>query len=106
MLSLLLSLLLMYLQEKIDEVRKDNAALLKRIRLSQSPMPMKKRAHPSTSGENLPPTLDENVNFVSPDGQGIKRKRVERADLDSSLDLFGSPGEWASSDSSFSEIGY
>ena len=75
-------------------MKKDNAALLKRIRLSQSPMPMK-RQHPGSSGENLPPTLSDKGNFVSPDGYGVKakRKRVDKDDLDSSIDLFGSPGE-------------
>ena len=63
-------------------------------------MPAKRR-HPASalSAENSSPSLADKTNFVSPApkdgerGEGTaKRKRLSDPELDSSLDLFSSPG--------------
>ena len=87
----------------MEEVRKDNAALLKRIRLSQSPAVPTKRRFPTSLAENEAPSLGGKTDFLSPEEKrkltksqdGVseaKRKRISDPDLDSSMDLFGSPG--------------
>ena len=83
----------------MEELRRDNAALLKRLRASQSPVPTKRR-QPIPDAENSTPSLGDKTNFLSPGeaeeaGVKAKRRRLSAVDLDASLDLFGSPGESA-----------
>ena len=55
-----------------------------------------KRPYQASLGENQSPKLCDDKLFGSPNSDELvskaKRKRIGKEDLDSSIDLFGSPG--------------
>jgi len=86
-------------QEKIDELRKDNSALIKRIRSSNSPATsVAKRKypdgrHPLSADDNFTPKQKGGTMTIETPEPGFKRPRtsLDPPNLDSSLDLFSSP---------------